>query len=507
MHKSKIYFVGAGPGDPALITLRGAQLLRQADCVIYDGLVNEVLLEDCRPNCECLCVRKRTGEKPFTQEQINQLLVEKAAQYRTVVRLKGGDPGFFGRTAEEIQTCIQGKIDFEVVPGVTAASAAAAYSGLFLTDRQFSSQVLFVTGQEAPDKNESSIDWDFLAGFRGTIAFYMAMSNLEQIAAALLANGKPADTPAAVIQNASLPHQRLVQASLERIAAVCRQEGMEAPAIVLIGPTAVYREETDWFRRRPLAGRTILIARDEEGTRSLSRRLNELGADVLGLPVLAVRNFARTGAADTALTRLGEFDWVVFTSRRGAEFSLQRLAELGKDARAFGRARIACIGPETARALGEYGLRADFIPTTFTGQALAEELSAKEPPAGKKFLLLRSAVAPDDLPKSLQRQGAVVEEVSIYTVEPAELPARLIEPILERLGRRRIDWILFASSSAVSAFLKFVPKETVLKSGAKIASIGPSTTRRLLEEELPAALEAPVHTLEGLTEALIRYHD
>ncbi len=507
MPKSKIYFVGAGPGDPVLITLRGAQLLRQADCVIYDGLVNETLLEDCRPDCECLCVRKRTGKKPFTQEQINRLLVEKAAQYRTVVRLKGGDPGFFGRTAEEIQTCIQAGIDFEVIPGVTAASAAAAYSGMFLTDRQFSSQVLFVTGQEAPDKNESSIDWDFLAGFRGTIAFYMAMGNLEQISAALLANGKPADTPAAVIQDASLPHQRLVQASLKKIAAVCRQEGMEAPAIVLIGPTAIYRKETDWFRRRPLAGRTVLIARDEDGNRSLSRRLNELGAEVLSLPVIAVRNLAQTGAADTALNRLAEFDWIVFTSRRGVEFSLQRLDELGKDARAFGRARIACIGPETARALGEYGLRADFVPRTFTGQALAEELCAKELPAGKKFLLLRSAIAPDDLPKSLRRQGAVVEEISIYTVEPAEVPVCRIEPILERFSRREIHWILFASSSAVSAFLKFVPRETVLKSGAKIASIGPSTTRRLLEENLPAALEAPVHTLEGLTETLIRYHD
>lgn len=507
MSKCTVYFVGAGPGDPALITVRGDWLLRRADCVIYDGLANEVLLEACRPDCERICVRKRVGENPFTQEQINRLICEKATQVSCLVRLKGGDPGFFGRTAEEIQTCIEAKIDFEVVPGVTSASAAAAYAGLFLTDRQFSSQVLFVTGQEAPGKHESSIDWDLLACFRGTIAFYMAMSNLETIAKTLLAEGKPADTPAAVIQNASLPGQRMVQASLGTIAAVCRREGIEAPALVLIGPTAVYRKETDWFSRRSLRGKTILIARDEEGNRLLARRLRERGAEVLCVPVISVRNLAESGGADSVLQRLGEFDWVVFTSRRGAELTLERLAELGKDARAFGRARIACIGSETARGLAERGLRADFVPKTFTGQSLAAELCAMEPPAGKKFLLLRSAIAPDDLPSRLRQEGAIVEEIPIYTIEPADIPQEQLQPVLERLVCKRVDWVLFASSSAVSAFLKVVPKETILQSGAKIASIGPSTSRRLLGENLSVNLEAAVHTLEGLLEALIQYDD
>jgi uroporphyrinogen III methyltransferase/synthase len=506
MSKSKVYFVGAGPGDPALITVRGLELLRQADCVLYDGLVNEVLLEECRPDCERICVRKRTGEKPFSQEQINRLLVEESSRFERIVRLKGGDPSFFGRTAEEVQICLEAGIDFEIIPGVTAASAAV-YAGFFLTDRQCSSQVLFVTGQEAPEKKESSIDWDLLARFRGTIVFYMAMSNLEQIAETLLSNGKLAETPAAVIQHASLPGQRIVQASLETIAAVCREEGIAAPAVVLIGPTAVYHTEIDWCRRRPLSGKRVLITRDEEGNRLLSRRLEELGAEVLSVPVISVRNLTQTGSADSILHRLAEFDWVVFTSRRGVQFAFERLAELGKDARVFGRAKIACIGPETSRCLAERGLRADFVPKMFTGGSLAAELCSLEPPAGKKFLLLRSAIAPDDLPTYLRREGAKVEEVPIYTIEPAAVPPNQIEPVLERLCRKEVDWVLLASSSAVSAFLGVVPKDKVLESGVKIASIGPSTSRRIQEAGLPVSVEPSVHTLEGLVEAIIQYHD
>lgn len=506
MGKSKIYFVGAGPGDAALITVRGLELLRRAECVIYDGLVNEALLHECGPDCKRICVRKRTGEKPFTQEQINRLLVEESARFDRIVRLKGGDPSFFARTAEEIQTCLDAGIDFEVVPGVTAASAVV-YAGLFLTDRQFSSQVLLVTGQEAPEKRESAIDWDLLGRFRGTIVFYMAMSNLEQITEALLTNGKSPQTPVVVIQNASLPGQRIVQASLGTMAAVCRREGIVAPAVVLIGPTAVYREQTDWSSRRPLSGKTVLITRDKEGNRLLARRLGELGAEVLSIPVISVRKLTQRGIVDSALQRLSEFDWVIFTSRRGVHFTLERLGELGMDARAFGRTQIACIGPETAGRLAEGGLRADFVPKTFTGQALAAELCALEPPEGKKFLLLRSAIAPDDLAEDLRRKGAAVEEVPIYTVEPADVPPLQIHQVLERLRAQKVDWLLFASCSAVSAFFKFVSKEEILHAGVKIASIGPSTTRRILDENLSVTLEASVHTLEGLVEALSQSND
>ncbi|HRT24090.1 MAG TPA: uroporphyrinogen-III C-methyltransferase [Anaerohalosphaeraceae bacterium] len=507
MPKAKIYFVGAGPGEPALITLRGAQILRQADCVIYDGLVSEALLDGCPADCEKICVRKRTGEHPFTQEQIHQLLIQKTAQCRTVVRLKGGDPNLFGRLAEEIQLCIRLGADFEVVPGVTAATAAAACAGLFLTDRQSSSQVIFVTGQETPDKAETAVDWDLLARFRGTIAFYMAMSNLAQIVQILLEKGKSPQTPAAVIQNAAGPNQRIAYASLETIASECSRQGIEAPAIVLIGPTAVYRQEYDWFSRRPLFGKTILITRDEEGNRRLAGCLRQQGAEVLCFASISVHPLLNTDAAASALSRLREMDWVVFTSPRGVRFTFEGLASLGKDGRAFGNAKIACIGPETARRLAEVGLRADFVPTRFIGEALAEELAAREPLEHKKILLLRSAIAPDDLPCCLRQRGACVEDVPIYTVKPASPAPEQIQPLRRRLTQRQIDWILFASSSAAEAFFQTFPKETVLQSGTRLASIGPATTRRLRQLGFSPAVEAPVHTADGLLEAILRYYD
>jgi uroporphyrinogen III methyltransferase/synthase len=507
MNKPRVYFVGAGPGDPGLITRRGADLLRRAGCVIYDGLVNPAILEDCLPRAERICVRKRTGDQPFAQDQINQIIIQKAAKYDCVVRLKGGDPGMFGRAVEEIEACLKAGIEFEIVPGVTAATAAAQYSGFFLTDRDRSSQVIFVTGQEAPDKEQSAVDWDLLARFSGTIVFYMGLGNLDQITRTLIGKGKDLQTPVVVIQHATLPAQRLAQGRLDTIARVCREENIDAPAIIVIGPAAVYRKETDWFTRRPLFGKTILITRDVEGNRAMAEQITELGGRAVCLDAIAVRDLTDTPEAQAIVTRLDQFDWVIFTSGHGIAFTMDFLRKHQRDIRAFGSAKIACIGAETARRLSDFGLRADFVPNEFVSDALADELARLTDLKDKKILLLRSAIAPDDLPDRLRSHGAHVEQVSVYTVQAAEPQKSADQELMDVIQKGRIDWVTFTSSSTVQSFLERIDGDLIRQSCVKIASIGPVTSRRLREKGLEITAEAQPHTTEGLIRAIVKFYD
>ncbi len=507
MNKPRVYFVGAGPGDPGLITRRGADLLRRADCVIYDGLVNPAILENCRPQAERICVRKRTGDLPFAQDQINQIIIQKAAEVECVIRLKGGDPGMFGRASEEIEACLKAGIEFEIVPGVTAATAAAQYSGFFLTDRDRSSQVIFVTGQEAPDKEQSAIDWDLLARFSGTIVFYMGMGNLQQITQILIGKRKDPQTPALVIQHATLPAQRLAQGQLNSIAQVCRKENIEAPAIIVIGPAAVYQKETNWFTHRPLFGKTILITRDAEGNRAMAEQINELGGQAICLDTIAVRDLTDTPEAKAIVARLDQFDWVIFTSGHGIVFTADLLRKQSRDLRAFGSAKIACIGAETARRLNDFGLRADFVPSEFVSDALADDLARFTNLKNKKILLLRSAIAPDDLPERLRTHGAFVEQVSVYTVQTAGPQTSADQELINAIQKGQIEWITFTSSSTVQSFFERIPGDIILRSHTKIASIGPVTSRRLREKGMEIAVEAQPHTTEGLIEAIVNYAD
>lgn len=505
MKQPTVYLVGAGPGDPGLITVRGMELLRRADCVIYDGLANSALLEACRAETELICVRKRAGQHSFKQHEINALLVEKARQYGCVVRLKGGDPGMFGRAAEEVAACIEAQIAFEIVPGVTAATAAAQYGGFFLTDREQNSQVTFVTGHEAEGKEESSIEWDLLGRFRGTIVFYMGVENLERIAANLMASGRSPQTPAAVVQNATLPGQRCVQGNLDEIAAICRQEGIKAPAVIIIG-AKVEKPEAAWFARRPLFGKTVIATRDAEGNRRMERLIAELGGTAVGVDTIAVRDWTQRPEVAAVADRLSGFDWVVFTSGYGVQFTMDLLGREGKDGRVFGKAKIACIGEQTAERLKAYGLRADFVPSRYTGQALADELDHQTGLSGKRVLLLRSAIAPDDLVKRLEARGAEVRQTHVYTVDFCRAEPGRLQEILHLIESGRADWITFTSSSTVRSFFEQVPAQAVA-SNVKIASIGPETTKQLAALGLGAAVEATKHTAEGLIEAIADYYD
>jgi len=393
MEGAKVYLVGAGPGRADLITVRGAELLQAADCIIYDKLASPTLLKFARKDAEIIPVPKRIGPGSCTQGQINKLLVEKAASATTIVRLKGGDPGIFARTFEEAAVLAEAGIDFEIVPGVTAATAAAQYAGIMLTDRRYSSQVVFITGHEADNKAETNIDWHLLARFRGTIVFYMAMGNLDFIVKQLTENGMDKDTPAAIITNATLPSQRTVAAPLRLINEKCRQEKIEPPAIVIIGAAANKDKKLNWLSKKPLFGRSILVTRDAAGNARFAAKIIAEGGNPIQSATIIIKPLTRTTHFLQMLAKIAEFDWIIFTSVNGVRIFFETLQSLGKDARVFASARIAVVGGETAATLSSFGIKADFVPTVFTSQQLGKQLIRSANLMGKRVLLLRSQLA------------------------------------------------------------------------------------------------------------------
>ena len=501
MSQTRVYFVGAGPGDPGLITVKGKHLLQQADCVIYDGLANPVLLSYCVEGTELISVAKRSGHHSVKQPEINTLIVEKARQHRHVVRLKGGDPCLFGRAVEEITTCIEAGVDFEIVPGITAGVAAAEYAGIFLTDRDHTSAVCFATGHEAEGKQKSDLNWDALGSFVGSLVFYMGMGNLETICRTLVAQGKMPDTPVAVVQNATGPRQRMVKGTLNNIARLCELEGIGAPAIVMIGPAAEGIEKANWFMSQPLFGKRILMTRDAHGNRVFAEKLAAVGAEPVdfdGIEILPV-----TGdETQKMLADLSAYDWIVFTSANGVTHMFDALKAMGKDARHFGDAKVACIGRQTADKLKTFGICADFVPGAFTSTALAKELNAFDNLNGKKVLMLRSAIAPKDLPDALAESGSDLTDTAVYTVQAKTHDPEQIEAILAQIKNGEINAVTFTSSSTVEAFLNLIPRELLIQNQVKLVSIGPATTTALEAAGLRVDLTASVHTIEGMIETM-----
>jgi len=497
--KGKVYLVGAGPGRVDLITVRGAEILKAADCVIYDKLTNPALLSYAGPNAEIIHVPKRIGTRSVTQQDINNLLIEKAATGKTVVRLKGGDPCIFGRGAEEATLLAEAGIDFEIVPGVTAAIAAAEYSGIILTHRDYSSQVVFVTGREAEEKEDTNIDWHLLAKFTGTIVFYMAVGNLDSIADQLIKNGMKADTPAVVITNATLPTQRTTRASLRLIADKCTQEKIEPPAIVVVGADADSDERLNWFMKKPLFGKTIVVTRDRRGNADFTARIIHRGGNPVAFPTIKLKPLTNTNQFLQTLAKLSEYDWIIFTSANGVSFFFEALESLNKDCRVFASARIAAIGIETTARLREFGIKADLVPTVFSSKELGKQLIAFTNLQNKKVLLLRSESASTELVKLLTEAKAEVTEKPVYTIEPEKSES---EWLTQKISKRGIDWITFASPSAVKAFFKQVSTDLVNSSGVKVASIGPITSEQLKNAGVRVDVEAEEHTIDGLLAAI-----
>ncbi len=496
----KVYLVGAGPGDQSLITLRAVELLRTADCVIYDGLVNPALLRYAPPTAELISARKRTGPKPCEQQTINELIIEKAREGKTVVRLKGGDPGMFGRAPEEARRCADAGIAFEIVPGVTAGLAAADYSGIFLTDREYSSQVLFVTGHEAAGKKPSNLDFSLLARFAGSIVFYMGVGNLAEIASKLIENGKAADTPTAVVANATLPTQQLVKAPLDQIADRCRQEQVQAPAIVIIGKAAERDVRFDWFMSQPLFGQNIVITRDGRGNAVFANKILAHGGNPIQFDSIEICDLTADDKVQTVLGSLGDFDWIIFTSANGVKLTFEALAKLGKDARSFAQSNVACIGSETTVRLEQFGIKADFVPTVYTSKELVEQLVESTSLENKKIALFRSAAAPKELAEALTKADVVVQDVEVYTVV-----ARDNEPtgLIRQIKAGKVGWLTFTSPSTVKAFFAHVQPDLISAHGVKVASIGPVTTEQLTKLNVNVNAQAQPHTIDGLIDALI----
>jgi uroporphyrinogen III methyltransferase / synthase len=495
-HPGKVYLVGAGPGDPGLITLRGVECLRRADVVLFDYLANPRIV-DHAPSAEKLCVGKHGGSRIWSQEEINARMIEEAQRGKIVVRLKGGDSTVFARIAEETEALLNAGVPFEIVPGITAALAAGAYAGIPLTHRDFASAAALVTGQENAEKEGTSLDWEALARFPGTLVFYMSVTTARHWSEELISYGKAPHTPAAIIRRCSLPQQRTVRCTLGEVAQRIEHESdrIRPPAIVIVGEVASLSPALAWFEQRPLFGTSILVTRPRGQAEALETPLAELGAEVLFQPAIEISAPPDWRPVDDALVRVAEFDFLTFTSANGVRFFLDRLLATGRDLRALGNVRIAVIGPGTAQALAEYRIRADVRPQRFDADALAEALLPEA--GGKRFLYPRANRGRDTLPRELTKAGAAVEEVVVYT--HADVTQSDPE-IAERLAAGRIDWTT-VTSSAIARSVAALFGDDLQKT--RLASISPITSQALRDAGREPAAEASEYTMPGLAQAIL----
>ena len=510
--KGCVYLVGAGPGDPGLITVRGVELLKRADVVVFDYLANPQLLRHC-PNAETIYVGKQAARHAMSQAEINQLLVQKGREGKRVVRLKGGDPFVFGRGGEECEALAAAGIGFEVVPGITSAIASTAYAGIPVTHRDLNSSFTLITGHEkeadyqdpesrARDAGAASdVDWKVLAKLP-CVAFYMGVKALPSICRKLIDAGMPADMPAASIQWGTTPRQRTVTGTISDLPQRVAEAKLTPPAITIVGRVVDLRKTMNWFESRPLFGQTVVVTRTRQQASALTTRLEELGARVIEAPTIELAAPEDWSKVDESLRSANQFDWIIFTSQNGVSFTKQRLCEIGLDVRAFGQAKLAAIGDVTAAAIrDEMSLKVDLCPESFVAEALAEELIKRGEVKGKRFLLLRADIARPILREKLQQGGAAeVRDVPVYETRPASSLPPILHAALEE---KAVHWITFTSSSTAKNFIALLGGDSrdQLKD-VKIASIGPVTTATLKELGLLPTIEAETSNIDGLVEAI-----
>ena len=494
-----VALIGAGPGDPALITIRGAARVATADVILYDMLANPALLALAGDHCEIKMVAKRPGARSVEQSAINETLVRHAQAGRRVVRLKGGDAFMFSRGGEEAMALAEAGIRFEVVPGVTSGIAAPICAGIPITKRGTASTIAFVTGHKDPTRPKPEIDYEALARM-DALAIYMGMKTLEPWQQKLLEVGKPSDTPVAVVQAASRPVQQTVIGTLGNIVEKVSAAGLEAPVIIFVGQVVADRDAINWFENRPLFGQCIVNTRPVDQAVTLTAHLAELGAEVLCGPTIETTPPDDLSAIDDALRGLGRYDWLILTSANGVRAMIERLGALSLDARALGGLRIAAIGPATADRLRDHFIEPDLVPDKYVAEALADALKSTGSLAGQRILLLRADIARKDLPRLLTDAGAHCNDVTIYrTIRPAELPPE----VLDRFDRRGVDWVTFTSGSTVENFLALLGEaRRSLLEDVKLASIGPITSDRLRAAGLAPTIEADPYTTESLAEAI-----
>jgi uroporphyrinogen III methyltransferase / synthase len=489
-----VYLVGAGPGDPGLMTRRSLELIADADAIYYDRLIPTGALDGAREDAELIYVGKQPGVPSVPQDEIGERLIEAAKAGKSVVRLKGGDPFVFGRGGEEGEALRAAGVEFEVVPGVTAGVAATAYAGIPVTHRDDASAVAFVTGHEDPEKAETALDWPALAAFPGTLVFYMGVKRLSENAASLIAGGRDPEQPAAAIERGTWPGQRTVTATLGTIAASVEREAIKAPALIVIGDVAARREELHWLERRPLHGRTVVVTRARAQASGVAKTLQGLGAQVVELPAIRVESLTGSDEARAAAKAIGDYDLICLTSPNGVKLLFEAISEAGLDARALAGATVAAIGPGTARALAAEGIAADVIPERFVAEALVEVLEDVEV-EGKRVLIARAAEARDVLPDALRERGANVDVVALYETVREAPDEKAIA------AAQGADYVTFTSSSTVKNLTDALGER--FPAAARIVSIGPVTSDTVREAGLEVAVEADRHDVDGLLSALL----
>jgi len=503
--KGIVYLIGAGPGDPDLITLKGRECLKKADIIVYDYLVNESLLSLAHTDAEIIYVGKKSSQHTMRQKDINNLLVESSKKGLTVARLKGGDPFIFGRGGEEAMELSKERIKFEIVPGVTSAVAAPAYAGIPLTHRNLASTVCFITGHEDPTKEESHINWNTLTNSSGTLVFLMGIANLSKIVKKLTALGKSPTTPAAVVGNGTMPNQRTVVGTLANIDQEVKNANLGAPGIIVVGDVVNLSEHLNWFESRPLFGKKIVVTRPEDQAAGFIRTLSESGAECLLFPTINIIPPASWKELDKAIESLSRYDWILFTSVNGVKYFFRRLHFVKKDTRYLKGINIGAIGPGTATALMDMGINPDFIPDQYWAEGVVDGLE-RALLDGKRILLPRPVIARDYIPKKLTEMGATVDVAEAYqTVKPDYSPNQLHAVFKDSA----IDMIAFTSPSTVTNFSALLKGRSIFQEilKAKVACIGPITAQRAAEKGLKVDIVPDEYTVDALTKAILEFYE
>ena len=500
MNNGIVYLVGAGPGDPSLITLRGVECLQRAEVVVYDYLANEQLLNHAPETAERIYAGKIGGRHNQGQDEINSLLIANGKAGKVVVRLKGGDPFVFGRGGEECEALRDAGIPFEVVPGVTAAVGASAYSGIPLTHRDITASVAFVTGQEGKDKLESNIDWDRLSIGGGTVVFYMGITTLRRNMQRMIEHGRSPETPVALVRWATTPCQQVMVGTLADIADRAEECGFKPPAVTIVGEVVALRKKLQWFDKRRLCGKKIIVTRAAEQAGEFSAKLAARGATVLECPTIRLVGPESWQLLDLAIRDLHGYDWVVLTSGNAVRFFFQRLDLLGLDARSLGNCRICAVGPKTADELRLFGIKPDLVPSDYKAEGVIDEFSRLDM-HNSRILFPRADKARDIIPRELKRMGAHVDSPVAYR---NIFPKRLPPETLFALEKRSVDCITFTSSSTVQNLAAMLGEEMMLDmlKGVVVASIGPITSKSCRDLGLKVDIEPESYTLDALTEAL-----
>ncbi len=496
----KVYIIGAGPGDPGLITLKAVECLRLADVVIYDNLVNEELLKYAPTHARIIYAGKKGGDHTLSQDRINELLAKEARGGSTVARLKGGDPFVFGRGGEEAEVLAAEGIPFEVVPGVTSAIAVPAYAGIPLTHRGLTSTVAFVTGHEDPTKDKSDIDWQALSGI-GTLVFLMGVKNVVQITEALIRHGKSPDTPAALIRRGTTARQQVLAGTLSNIAGLAQTNHFKPPAILVVGPVVNLRDTLRWFDTKPLFGKGVVITRPQRQADDLARLLAVQGAHPIAFPTISITQPSDWSELDRALSQLENYNWLIFTSANGVHFFFERLRQKGRDIRDLKGIKIGCIGPATARQIEDRGIRVDLVPDEFIAEGLLRSFASMNL-SGKKILIPRAFRARDILPEGLKNQGASVDVVTAYqTIQSG----RKKEELSAYIDAGEVNVITFTSSSTVTNFVEIMGESFILPLNVKIACIGPVTAATAVKAGFRVDIRQEEYTMEGLVQSLVNY--